>query len=100
MEVIDVINEIETNNNPFIDGLDYYMDCIVNVNNVRTRCEQVSIVQCDLDDFGRTGIQILLELRRGEWITWVFLDEVESLEVKEFKKRWLDCEIWIFHYFY
>ena len=87
MEVIDVINEIETNNNPFIDGLDYYMDCIVNVNNVRTRCEQVSIVQCDLDDFGRTGIQILLELRRGEWITWVFLDEVDSLEVKEFKKR-------------
>ena len=56
MEVIDVIDEIETNNNPFIDGLDYYMDCIVNVNNVRTRCEQVSIVQCDLDgsDYGRS----------------------------------------------
>ena len=32
---MDVINEIETNNNPFQDGLDYYMDCIVNVNNVR-----------------------------------------------------------------
>ena len=89
MEVIDVIDEIETNNNPFIDGLDYYMDCIVNVNNVRTRCEQVSIVQCDLDgsDYGRNGIQILLELRRGEWITWIFLDEVESLEVKEFQKK-------------
>ena len=40
MEVMDVINEIETNNNPF----------------------------------------------RGEWITWIFLDEVESLEVKEFNK--------------
>ena len=87
MEVIDVINEIETNNNPFQDGLDYYMDCIVNVNNVRTRCEQVSIVQCDLDEYGRHVIQIILELRRGEWITWIFLDEVESLEVKEFKKR-------------
>ena len=87
MEVMDVINEIETNNNPFQDGLDYYMDWIVNVNNVRTRCEQVSIVQCDLDDYGRNGIQILLELRRGEWITWIFLDEVESLEVKEFQKK-------------
>ena len=78
MEVIDVIDEIETNNNPFIDGLDYYMDCIVNVK-----------VQCDLDgsDYGRNGIQILLELRRGEWITWIFLDEVESLEVKEFHKK-------------
>ena len=84
MEVIDVINEIETNNNPFQDGLDYYMDCIVTVNNVRTRCEQVSIVQCDMDgsDYGRNGI-----LRRGEWITWIFLDEVESLEVKEFHKK-------------
>ncbi len=89
MEVMDVINEIETNNNPFQDGLDYYMDCIVNVNSVRTRCEQVSIVQCDMDgsDYGRNGIQILLELRRGEWITWIFLDEVESLEVKEFHKK-------------
>lgn len=89
MGVIDVIDEIETNNNPFIDGLDYYMDCIVNVNNVRTRCEQVSIVQCDMDgsDYGRNGIQILLELRGGEWITWIFLDEVESLEVKEFHKK-------------
>ena len=28
-EVIDVIDEIETNNNPFIDGLDYYMDIII-----------------------------------------------------------------------
>ena len=80
MEVIDVINEIETNNNPIQEGLDYFMDCIVNVNNVRTRCDQISVVQCDMDDYGRNGIQILLELRRGEWITWVFLDEVESLE--------------------
>lgn len=87
MEVIDVINEIETNNNPIQEGLDYFMDCIVNVNNVRTRCDQISVVQCDMDDYGRNGIQILLELRRGEWITWVFLDEVESLEVKEFHKK-------------
>ena len=87
MEVIDVINEIETNNNPIQEGLDYFMDCIVNVNNVRTRCDQISVVQCDMDDYGRNGIQILLELRRGEWITWVFLDEVESLEVKEFQKK-------------
>lgn len=87
MEVIDVINEIETNNNPIQEGLDYFMDCIVNVNNVRTRCDQISVVQCDMDDYGRNGIQILLELRRGEWITWVFLDEVESLEVKEFNKK-------------
>ena len=87
MEVIDVINEIETNNNPIQEGLDYFMDCIVNVNNVRTRCDQISVVQCDMDDYGRNGIQILLELRRGDWITWVFLDEVESLEVKEFQKK-------------
>ena len=84
---MDVINEIETNNNPIQEGLDYYMDCIVNVNKVRTRCDQISVVQCDLDDYGRKGIQILLELRRGEWITWIFLDEVESLEVKEFQKK-------------
>lgn len=87
MEVIDVINEIETNNNPIQEGLDYFMDCVVNVNNVRTRCDQISVVQCDMDDYGRNGIQILLELRRGDWITWVFLDEVESLEVKEFQKK-------------
>ncbi|WP_295617221.1 hypothetical protein [uncultured Methanobrevibacter sp.] len=85
MEAIEIIREIETNNNPFIDGLDYYMDCRVTVNNVRTRCEQISIVQCDMHDYGRTGIHLLLELRRGEWITWVFLDEIESLEVNEYK---------------
>lgn len=66
MEVIDVINEIETNNNPIQEGLDYFMDCVVNVNNVRTRCDQISVVQCDMDDYGRNGIQILLELRRGD----------------------------------
>ena len=87
MDVIEIIDEIETGNNPFQEGLDYYMDCVVTVNNVRTRCEQVSIVQCDMDEYNRTGIQILLELRRGEWITWVFLDEIESLKVEEFKKR-------------
>lgn len=87
MEVMEIINEIENGNFPYIDGLDYYMDCKVIVNNVRTRADQVSIVQCDLNgEYGRHGTQYMLEIRRGEWISWVFLDEVESLEVKEFNK--------------
>ena len=61
------------------------MDCVVEVNKVKTRCEQISIVQCDMSKYGK-GIEILLELRRGEWLTWLYLDDVESLSVKEMEK--------------
>ena len=87
MDVMEIIDEIENNNHPIQDGLDYFMDCFVTVNKVRTRCDRVSIIQCDMKGkLGRTGIQTLLELRRGDWITWVLLDEVECLEVEEFNK--------------
>ena len=70
MEAIEIVNEIESGNFPFIDGLDYYMDCKVVVNNVSTRVEQVSIVQCELNgEYGRHGTQYLLGIRRGDWIT-------------------------------
>ena len=83
MDVIAIVNEIETGNNPFQDGLDYYMDCKVKVNNIRTRCEQISIVECDMSECGR-GIETLLEIRRGDFITWAFVDEIETLKVDEF----------------
>ena len=82
MEVMDIINEIETGNYPIQEGLDYLMDCVVCVNNVRTRCEQISVVQCDMSEYSK-GVEILLELRRGEFLTWLFIEDVESLEVKE-----------------
>ena len=82
MEVINIIDEIEMGNNYTQDGLDYYMDCVVTVNKVKTRCEQISIVQCDMSKYGR-GVETLLELRRGEFISWLFIEDVESLEVKE-----------------
>lgn len=86
MDEIDVIMEIETDNNPIIDGLDYYMDCNVIINKVRMRCDQVSIVTVDLGGFDISSNDFILELRRGEWISWVYLDEIESLVVEEFKK--------------
>ena len=82
MDVIEIINEIETGNYPVQEGLDYVMDCVVKVNKVKTRCEQISIVQCDMSKYGR-GVETLLELRRGEFISWLFIEDVESLEVKE-----------------
>lgn len=82
---MDIINEIETCNTYIQDGLDYSMDCIVNVNSVHTRCEQISVVQCDLSECGK-GIELLLELRRGEFITWIYIEDIESLEVKDFEK--------------
>lgn len=92
MEPIDVILEIEKDNYPYIDGLDYYMDCKVVVNDVHTRADQVSIVQCELDgEFDRYGTQYLLEIRRNEWITWVFLDEIETFEVTEYKEEVQVC---------
>ena len=88
MEVMEIINEIEADNFPYIDGLDYYMDCKVVVNNIHTRADQVSIVQCELNgEYGRTGTQYMLEIRRAEWITWVFLDEIETLEVKMYEEK-------------
>ena len=85
MELFRVMDEIEIGNEYTQDGLDYDMDCVVEVNKVKTRCEQISIVQCDMSKYGK-GIEILLELRRGEWITWLYLDDVETLSVKEMKK--------------
>lgn len=82
MEVIDIINEIETGNYPIQDGLDYAMDCVVTVNKVKTRCEQISIVICDMSKYGK-GVETILELRRGDFITWLYIEDVESLEVKE-----------------
>lgn len=82
MDVIEIINEIETGNYPIQEGLDYFMDCVVKVNKVKTRCEQISVVQCDMSKYGR-GVETLLELRRGEFISWLFIEDVESLEVKE-----------------
>ena len=84
MEIIDIINEIETDNYPYQDGLEYHMDCIVTVNKLRTRCEQISIIQCDLTEKGK-DIELILELRRGDFLTWIYLDDVECLEVKEVK---------------
>lgn len=85
MELFKVMDEIEIGNEYVQDGLDYYMDCVVEVNKVKTRCEQISIVQCDMTSKGK-GIEILLELRRGEWLTWLYLDDVESLSVDEIDK--------------
>ena len=82
MEILEIIDEIETGNYQIQDGLDYVMDCVVTVNKVRTRCEQISIVQCDMSKYGR-GIETLLELRRGEFISWLFIEDIECLEVKE-----------------
>ena len=82
MEIVEIINEIETGNYPIQDGLDYLMDCVVEVNKVKTRCDQISIVQCDMSKYGQ-GIETLLELRKGEFITWLYIEDVESLEVKE-----------------
>jgi len=84
MEIMDIINEIETDNYPYQDGLEYHMDCIVTVNKLRTRCEQISIIQCDLTEKGK-DIELILELRRGDFLTWIYLDDVECLEVKEVK---------------
>lgn len=85
MELFKVMDEIEIGNEYVQDGLDYYMDCVVEVNKVKTRCEQISIVQCDMSKYGK-GIEILLELRRGEWLTWLYLDDVDSLSVDEMDK--------------
>ena len=85
MEVMEIIDQIEIGNEYVQDGLDYYMDCVVEVNKVKTRCDQISIVQCDMSKYGK-GVEILLELRRGEWLTWLYIDDVESLEVKEMEK--------------
>lgn len=85
MELFRVMDEIEIGNEYTQDGLDYYMDCVVEVNKVKTRCEQISIVQCDMSKYGK-GIEILLELRRGEWLTWLYLDDVETLSVKEMEQ--------------
>ena len=78
---MEIIEEIETGNEYMQEALDYYMDCMVKVNNVRTRCEQIGIVQCDMSKYGK-DIELLLELRRGEFITWIYLDDIETLEVK------------------
>ena len=85
MDILDIIDEIETGNNFYQDGLDYEMDCIVIVNKVRTRCDQISVVQCDMTKKGK-GIETLLELRRGEFITWMFIEDIDSLKVSEFDK--------------
>ena len=85
MELFKVMDEIEIGNEYVQDGLDYYMDCVVEVNKVKTRCEQISIVQCDMSKYGK-GIEILLELRRGKWLTWLYLDDVDSLSVDEIDK--------------
>lgn len=85
MDIIEIINEIEDGNNYEQDGLDYLMDCVVIANKVRTRCDQISIVQCDMTSKGK-GIELLLELRRGDWITWMYLDDVETLSVDEIDK--------------
>ena len=82
MDIIEIINEIETGNYPVQEGLDYVMDCVVKVNKVKTRCEQISIVQCDMSKYGK-GVETLLELRRGEFITWMYIEDIESLEVNE-----------------
>lgn len=58
------------------------MDCVVTVNKVKTRCEQISIVQCDMSKYGK-GVETLLELRRGEFISWMYIEDIESLEVNE-----------------
>lgn len=52
------------------------------VNKVKTRCEQISIVQCDMSKYGK-GVETLLELRRGEFISWMYIEDIESLEVNE-----------------
>ena len=85
MEIMEIINEIEIGNEYVQDGLDYFMDCVVEVNKVKTRCDQISIVSCDMSKYGK-GVETLLELRRGEWITWLYIDDVESLKVKEMEK--------------
>lgn len=86
MEVMDIIDEIENGNNYYQEGLDYYMDCAVTVNKVRTRCEQISIVQCDMSKYDK-GIELLLELRRGEFITWMYLEDIESLDVRQMMQK-------------
>ena len=63
MEIFNIIDAIEIGNNYTQDGLDYFMDCVVDVNKVKTRCEQIS--------------------RRGEFITWMYIEDIESLEVNE-----------------
>ena len=84
---MDIIREIEKDNNPInVDGLDYLMNCKVTVNKVKTRCEKVSMVQCDMSEYDGLGIETLLELRRGDWITWVFIDDIDTLEVEEVKE--------------
>ena len=94
MDVMEIIDEIENGNYPIQDGLDYYMDCKVVVNKVSTRAEQVSIVQCELNgEYGRYGTQYLLEIRRGEWLTFAFLDEIESLEVEMYNEDKKDLDI-------
>lgn len=82
MEIFNIIDAIEIGNNYTQDGLDYYMDCVVDVNKVKTRCEQISIVQCDMSKYGK-GVETLLELRRGEFISWMYIEDIESLEVNE-----------------
>ena len=82
MEIFNIIDAIEIGNNYTQDGLDYFMDCVVDVNKVKTRCEQISIVQCDMSKYGKC-VETLLELRRGEFITWMYIEDIESLEVNE-----------------
>ena len=77
MDVMEIIEEIETGNEYMQEGYGLQGK----TKQLRTRCEQISIVQYDMSKLGK-GIELLLELRRGEFITWIYLDDIETLEVK------------------
>ena len=83
MDAMEIIERIEKDNVYEQEALDYFMECVVKVNDVRMRCEQVGIVQCDFSDYGG-DIEMLLEMKRGDNIAWIFLDDVKTLEVKNY----------------